>query len=63
MGRPKSKVARVRVVGPLQPFAAGFHKWLTLVGYTPLSAVVQMRSMSQLSRWLDQRDLGCHWAR
>lgn len=58
MGRPKSKVARVRVVGPLEPFAAGFQEWMTQAGYTPLSAVVQLRFVGQLSRWLAERGLG-----
>jgi site-specific recombinase XerD len=53
MGRPKSKVEKVRVPGPLAPFAAGFHAALLEMGFTPLSAVVQMRLMVHLSRWLE----------
>src|SRR5258708_9958040 len=57
MGRPISKVEEVRVPGPLAPFAAGFKSALLEAGYTPLSAVVQMRLMVHLSRWLDARGL------
>lgn len=57
MFSPKSKVAEVRVPGPLAPFAAEFRSTLLANGYTPLSAVVQLRLMVHLSRWLDARGL------
>ncbi|WP_207755612.1 site-specific integrase [Nonomuraea cypriaca] len=57
MGRPKSKVEEVRVRGPLASFAAGFHMGLLEMGFTPLSAVLQMRLMAHLSRWMDVRGL------
>lgn len=43
---------RVRVQGPLAPFAAGFAGELARQGYTPLSAREQMRLVARLSRWL-----------
>jgi hypothetical protein len=55
MGRPKSKVARVRVVGPLQPFAAGFHKWLKQTGYTS-DVDLDHRGTAHGRRW-DERHL------
>ena len=44
--------SRVRVRGPLAPFATGFAEELGRQGYTPLSARNQMWLMAQLSRWL-----------
>jgi len=43
---------RVRVTGPLEPFADGFCQALARWGYTQRSAVVQVRLMAHLSRWL-----------
>ncbi|WP_258580909.1 hypothetical protein [Mesorhizobium sp. AR02] len=43
---------RVRVQGPLAPFAAGFAGELARQGYTLLSAREQMRLVARLSRWL-----------
>jgi integrase/recombinase XerD len=58
MGRPTSKVTKVRITGPLAPFAAGFRARLREYGYTPLSAVNAMRLLAHLSRWLDTNGLG-----
>lgn len=58
MGRPTSKVAEVRVSGPLAPFAAMFRAGLQDCGYTPLSAVNAMRLMAHLSRWMEADGLG-----
>ena len=44
--------SRVDVVGPLEPFAAGFADWLARHGYTPISATFQLYVMAHLSRWL-----------
>jgi len=44
--------SRVRVSGPLQPNAPGFAGALARLGYTPLSAVLQLRLVAHLSRWL-----------
>jgi integrase/recombinase XerD len=57
MSRPSSKVAEVRVLGPLAPFASALREALSAAGYTPLSAVSQLRLMAHLSRWLDARGL------
>jgi site-specific recombinase XerD len=57
VGRPTSRVTSVQVSGPLAIHAAGFHSGLIDAGYTPLSAVNQMRLMAQLSRWLDAAGL------
>lgn len=58
MGRPTSKVAEVRVTGPLAPFAGRFRAKLRDCGYTPLPAVNAMRLMAHLSRWMDANRLG-----
>ncbi len=50
--------SRVRVRGPLAPFAAGFAEELARQGYTPLSARHQMWLMAHLSRWLSSQGLG-----
>lgn len=57
MSRPVSKVSEVRVVGPLAPFAEEFRVALLAAGYTPLSAVCQLRLMVHVSRWLQARGL------
>lgn len=43
---------RVRMSGPLEPFAAGFSRSLARQGYTPVSAARQVQLMAHLSRWL-----------
>jgi site-specific recombinase XerD len=50
-------VASVRVPGPLGQYAEGFRDELARLGYTPLSAIVHMRLMARLSRWLAERAL------
>lgn len=57
MGKPITTVAEVRVTGPLAPYAGGFRDVLREAGYTPLSAVNQLRLMTHLSRWLETRGL------
>jgi len=54
MGDP----SRVRVSGPLEPFALGFAAWLDQVGYTQNSAGGQLRLMAHASRWLETQGLG-----
>jgi integrase/recombinase XerD len=49
---------RVRVTGPLEPYASGFVLELVDRGYTPVSAAHQMRLMAHLSRWLAGERLG-----
>ena len=48
MGDP----SRVRVTGPLTPFAEGFAAELARQGYTRNSAADQVRLLAHLSRWL-----------
>jgi integrase/recombinase XerD len=48
MGRP----SRVRVAGPLEPFAAGFRRALARQGYTLNAASNQLQLMAHASRWL-----------
>jgi integrase/recombinase XerD len=50
--------SRVRVAGPLAPFAAGFGQELGRLGYTPLSAANQVRVLAHASRWLQAQGLG-----
>ncbi|MFU8842098.1 MAG: tyrosine-type recombinase/integrase, partial [Nitriliruptoraceae bacterium] len=58
MAGPVSKVSKVRVAGPLAPFADGFTLWLRDLGYTPLSTVTQLRLVAQLSVWLEAGGFG-----
>jgi site-specific recombinase XerD len=53
-------LSRVRVVGPLEPFAAGFASELVSQGYAPQPAVQQVQLMAHVSRWLaaDGRQVG-----
>ncbi len=55
MSRPKSKVVRVRVVGPLAPTAAPLRVLLRERGYSPLSRVTQLQVLQHLSKWLQAR--------
>jgi integrase/recombinase XerD len=54
MGRP----SRVRVRGPLAPFACGFRRELARQGYTLHSASNQLQLMAHASGWLGSRGLG-----
>ncbi len=47
-----SDVSRVRVAGPLEPFAAGFALELVGQGYASQPAAAQLRLMGHVSRWL-----------
>jgi len=49
--------ARVRVAGPLAPYATDFLVGLIAVGYRRASAALQLRLMAHLSRWLGERGL------
>ena len=49
--------SRVRFSGPLKPYAAGFEAELARLGYTPLSATVQLRLTAELSRHLESAGL------
>jgi integrase/recombinase XerD len=48
---------RVRMTGPLAPFAAGFAASLADVGYRPLSARNQLTLFAHVSRWLEGQGL------
>lgn len=54
MGKP----SRVRVAGPLEPYAGEFRKELARQGYTDNSASNQLQLMAHVSRWLAGRELG-----
>ena len=47
----------VGVIGPLEPFAAGFANELARQGYTPRSLQTQLHLMAHASRWLRAADL------
>ena len=49
--------SRVRVTGPLEPFADGFIAELEAAGYRPAAAVVQVRVLAHLSRWMQDEDV------
>src|SRR5947209_9552066 len=50
--------SRVRVTGPLEPFAEGFVVVLEEAGYRPAAAAVQLRLLAHLSGWLAMEGLG-----
>ncbi len=54
MGNP----SRVRVGGPLEPYANGFRRTLAGQGYLANSASYQLQLMAHVSRWLASRGLG-----
>jgi hypothetical protein len=53
MGEP----SRVRLAGPLEPFAEGFIAELEEAGYRPTATAVQVRVLAHLSRWMQDRDV------
>lgn len=53
MATPRSRVSRVLVTGPVAPFADAYRAELLARGYTPLSAVNELRQVKRFSRWLD----------
>jgi integrase/recombinase XerD len=57
MAEQASRASRVFVSGPLAPFVAGFELKLGEAGYTPGSAVTQVRLLAHLSRWLSANHL------
>ena len=57
MARPMSRVSRVVMTGPLAPFADAYELALKGRGYTPLTAVNQLRQVARLSRWLEASGL------
>lgn len=53
----KPTPSRVRVSGPLEPYADGFRKELARQGYSPSPAAGHLQLMAHLSRWLADREL------
>jgi hypothetical protein len=52
-----SDPSRVRIIGPLEPFAAGFASELARQGYVPRVIVHHLGLMAGVSRWLTDQDL------
>jgi integrase/recombinase XerD len=48
-----NRIERVVIVGPLAVFAGGFAAELERLGYSPFTAVDQVRLMAHLSRWME----------
>jgi len=57
MAGPASRVSRVLMTGPLAPFAEAYSAELRGRGYSPLSAVNELRQVGRLSRWLETSGL------
>ena len=57
MHETTTRVAEVRVSGPLAPLAAGFRSKLNDAGYTAGTSARHMQLMAHLSRWLDASGL------
>lgn len=49
---------RVRVAGPLQPYAVGFRQELSRLGYSSSPAAGHLQLMEHLSCWLDDHNRG-----
>ncbi|MGH7754041.1 MAG: tyrosine-type recombinase/integrase [Gemmatimonadales bacterium] len=57
MARPTSRVSGVTMTGPLDPYETAYAGALRRRGYTPRSAVNELRQVARLSRWLDSGGL------
>ena len=57
MAGPTSRVSRVLMTGPLVPFAEAYSAVLRERGYSPLSAVNELRQVGRLSCWLEASGL------
>lgn len=57
MPRPASRLSRVVVTGALAPFAETYRRELRRRGYTPRSAVNELRQAARLSRWPEDHEL------
>lgn len=51
------KLARVRVAGPLEPYASGYRGELVRRGYSSWTVVSYLYSLARVSRWLAERGL------
>lgn len=58
MPRATSRLSRVVMTGPLAPFAQAYRLELRRRGYTPRSAVNELRQVARLSVWLEDRGFG-----
>ena len=50
--------SRVRVGGPLSPYAGSFRAGLEARGYAPATVAMKLQLAAQVSRWLEVQDLG-----
>ncbi len=50
---------RVRVGGPMEPLRCGIESELVAQGYSEGRASQLMLLVAHLSRWMDERGLGC----
>ena len=50
--------SRVRVNGPLAPYAGGFRAALEAKGYAPATVAGKLQLAAQVSRWLEVKGLG-----
>jgi integrase/recombinase XerD len=48
---------RVRVAGPLEPYAPGYRRELTRRGYSSWTVVSYLYSLAWVSRWMTERGL------
>lgn len=51
-----SEPSRVRVSGPLAPYAPGFAEELAAHGFAPTSAGNQLQLLAHMSRWLEAQE-------
>jgi len=57
MARPSTRVSRVKVSGPLAPFADAYREELERRGYTAWSVVDGLRQVARLSCWIEAHGL------
>src|SRR5437879_13527586 len=53
----KARWSRVRVAGPLAPYAGGFAEDLAVKGYAEATVAEHVRLIAQLSRWMADQSL------
>ncbi len=53
----KPRPDRVRVSGPLAPFADGYSMHLAEAGYLPASVQAHLQRLAQVSRWMEDEGL------
>ena len=57
MPRPTSRLSKVVMKGPLEPFSDAYCRELLRRGYTPRSVEHALRQVARLSRWLEDHTL------